>query len=258
MPAVPAGASGNSGVLCSEGSVRGVLTVQCGTVPTLLWRTARVKRLLSALLIAPGRDAWRLFLRNRTRRRRGSCAAHDPLTRPAALSRARTLPRELWRSDRLQPSAMPTAWAPRTPSGGSPCRAGGRAAPDALGSNHCQDILCRRLLWRAGLCAECRHAPGFASWRASAGLFTALPFRSRCALHCTALSLRPCRRSSRAGCARQTSSRRRSTFRYPAAHICAGTGLTPPTSAPGPGSPAPTSAPGPGSPRPHLRRDSRC
>ena len=50
------------------------------------------------------------------------------------------------------------------------------------------------------------------------------------------------------------------------AHICTGTGLTLPTSAPGPGSPPchvctrtghtpPTSAPGPGPPRPHLRRD---
>ena len=50
------------------------------------------------------------------------------------------------------------------------------------------------------------------------------------------------------------------------ASTCAGTGLTPPTSAPGPGSPRPhlrrgrahplaTSAPGLGTPRPHLRRD---
>ncbi len=39
------------------------------------------------------------------------------------------------------------------------------------------------------------------------------------------------------------------------AHICAGTGLTPPTFAPGLGSPLPTFAPGLGSPRPHRRRD---
>ncbi len=38
-------------------------------------------------------------------------------------------------------------------------------------------------------------------------------------------------------------------------HICAGTGLTRPTSAPGLRSPPATSAPGLGSPRPHLRRD---
>jgi hypothetical protein len=39
------------------------------------------------------------------------------------------------------------------------------------------------------------------------------------------------------------------------AHICAGTGLNPATSAPGPGLHPATSAPGPGSPPPHLRRD---
>ena len=55
--------------------------------------------------------------------------------------------------------------------------------------------------------------------------------------------------------ARLASSTRSALVSPGTGRICAGTGLTPPTSAPGLRSPVPTSAPGLGSPDPHLHWD---
>ena len=193
-----------------------------------------MKRLLSALLIATGRDAWRLFLRNRTRRRRGSCAAHDPLTRPAALSRARTLPRELWRSDRR---FGPVPCPPRGHR--ALCPAARRAAQVVVPHQTLSDPITVKIYSVGDYFGEQVCAPSVATRRAlhyggPAPGFSP-PSLSALAAHCTALLSLCAPAGDPQGRDAHGRHRRGVGARF--------------------GTLRPTSAPGPGSPRPHLRRD---